>query len=85
MFFPVKVSKAKRTILVLATSPKVPMWGNPEGPYPVSNKTGTSLPSPELLPIFFNLSLKFLASTKGQEFDLSASFCISDLLIFYFL
>ena len=48
------------------------MWGNPEGPYPVSNKTGTSLPSPELLPICFNLSLKFLASTKGQEFDFSS-------------
>jgi hypothetical protein len=26
------VSKARRTIVVRSTSPKVPMWGRPEGP-----------------------------------------------------
>ena len=32
-------SKARRTQVVRATSPKVPIWGRPEGPYPVSNST----------------------------------------------
>ena len=32
------LSKAFLTKIVLATSPKVPICGSPEGPYPVSNK-----------------------------------------------
>ena len=31
------VAKAWRTMVVRATSANVPMWGRPEGPYPVSN------------------------------------------------
>ena len=30
---------ARMIIVVRATSPKVPIWGKPEGPYPVSNRT----------------------------------------------
>ena len=32
-------SKARRIIVVRKTSPKVPICGRPDGPYPVSNRT----------------------------------------------
>ena len=37
---PVSARKALRTMVVRATSPKVPMCGRPDGPYPVSSTTG---------------------------------------------
>ena len=48
----------------------MPICGNPDGPYPVSNKTGLlSLMRLNFL-FCFNLSIKTLASKKGQDFKL---------------
>jgi hypothetical protein len=66
------VFSANLTIEVLATSPKVPMCGNPDGPYPVSNTISF---------LFFSSRLIiFLASSKGHDL-LSVASAIKDLFM----
>ena len=66
--------KARITIDVRATSPNVPMWGKPLGPYPVSNNT-----YPFSGGIFSNRFNIRRASSKGQAFDWVAASRISDI------
>ncbi len=62
------ISKARRIMVVRATSPKVPIWGRPDGPYPVSNSTcPLSGPPPP------NRLSSLRASSNGQAFDVIAA------------
>ncbi len=62
----VSTRKAWRTMVVRATSPKVPIWGRPDGPYPVSKITSDFGER-------FRRSISFLASSNGQAFETSAA------------
>ena len=62
---PVSAVKARRTQVVRATSPNVPICGRPEGPYPVSNRAAA-------LPCFSSRAATLAASSKGQAFGTSA-------------
>ena len=66
---PVSVSKAWRTIDVRTTSPNVPICGNPDGTYPVSNSTGRSADG--LTFIFSSRLTRLRASAKGQALALA--------------
>ena len=61
---PVSSVNARRTQLVRATSPNVPICGRPEGPYPVSNKA-------VVLPLAWRRAATLAASSKGQAFGTS--------------
>ncbi len=58
---PVSAVNACRTQLVRATSPKVPICGRPEGPYPVSN-------SASALPDRSSRAATLAASSNGHAF-----------------
>src|ERR1700744_5317706 len=61
---PVSRVKALRTQVVRATSPNVPIWGRPEGPYPVSNSAWS-------LPDAARRVATFRASSNGQALGMS--------------
>src|ERR1700722_17069357 len=63
---PASTRKACLTMLVRATSPKVPRCGRPDGPYPVSKIT--SLRSERS-----SRAINFRASSKGHAFDVCAA------------
>src|SRR5271168_140583 len=53
-------------MVVRATSPKVPICGRPDGPYPVSNSTSS-------FGFFFSRATIAFACSNGQALDCSAS------------